>query len=44
MGLFEKLKSLFGNRFISDEARDAWFERLETYFVENADKIRWPRR
>ena len=30
--------------FRSEEERTAWFDRLEAFFVENADKIRWPKR
>lgn len=30
--------------FESDEARAVWFERLEAYFIENEDRIRWPMR
>jgi len=30
--------------FESNAGRDAWFERLETFFKENADRIRWPLR
>ena len=30
--------------FDSDAGRDAWFDRLEVYFAENADRIRWPQR
>jgi outer membrane protein TolC len=30
--------------FESDEGRDAWFERLEAFFEQNADRIRWPLR
>ena len=30
--------------FDSQEGREAWFDRLEAYFLENADRIRWPER
>jgi outer membrane protein TolC len=30
--------------FRSEEERTAWFDRLQAFFVENADKIRWPKR
>ncbi len=30
--------------FLTAAGREAWFERLETYFEDNADKIRWPTR
>jgi len=30
--------------FRSDEERTAWFDRLEAFFVANADEIRWPKR
>ena len=30
--------------FRSAAGRDAWFERLEAYFTDNADRIRWPKR
>ncbi len=30
--------------FESDAGRAAWFERLEAFFKENADRIRWPLR
>ena len=30
--------------FDSDAGRKAWFDRLEAYFSEHADRIRWPKR
>ncbi|MDX1389573.1 MAG: TolC family protein, partial [Acidobacteriota bacterium] len=30
--------------FESSAGRDAWFDRLEAYFEENAERIRWPAR
>ena len=43
--LMELQRATNGFDFFRSEAeRESWFHRLETFFAENADRIRWPKR
>ena len=45
LDLMELQRSINAFDFFRSEAgREAWFERLEAYFTDNADRIRWPKR